>query len=204
MQYVSVEKPISIYKKVPILLCSNFIKPSENEEKIIYEQILKGKEKWKVENNWENYMNSYGVPGELSFNIPSNIFLGDLYKKFIFTLNNHLRTSNLNSFSELIKIRCLNAYDPHYVWNSILNENDNTIMGMYCFFSNQDLKESVQIDFEYKNKLFNYILNKYDLLIFPKEVDYAIRPPLTNKYQVIFNFGISTISNTKKVFIDYI
>jgi hypothetical protein len=204
MQYLNIEKPTLLYQKVPILLFPNFIKPLDNEKKEIYQQILTSKDKWKVENNWKDYMSSYGVPGELSFCIPSTPFSDDLYKKFVFTLNQYLRTPNLNVSDKIIKIRCLNSYDPHYVWNSILNENDNSIVGMYCFFSNEDPEESVQIDFEYKDKLLNYTINEYDLLVFPKEVDYAIRPPLTNTYQVIFNFGINTISNIKKVFIDYI
>lgn len=204
MQYIKIDKPSLIKNKIPILLFSNFIEPSDSERDSIYKKILEGKENWKKENNWVNYMSSYGVPGELSFSIESNEFLDDVYKKFIFTSNQFLRLNNANFNGDIIKIRCLNSYDPHYVWNSILEENEKTVIGMYCFYSEDDETRSVQIDFEYREKLFSYTFKQNDLLIFPRDIDYAIRPPLTNKYQVIFNLGIQSISNTKKIFINYI
>lgn len=204
MQYTKVIEPSPIYNKVPILLSSNFIEPLGSEKKIIYDDILDKKNNWKKEYNWTNYMSSYGVPGDLCVYIKSNSFLDSLYKKFLFLCNQYLKLSGFNQNNDAIKTRCLNAYDPHYVWNSILKENENSVIGMYCFSCDDDYIKSPQIDFEYRGKLYNYTFKQYDLIVFPNSIDYAIRPPLTNKYQVIFNFGIDSISNIKRIFSNYI
>lgn len=206
MQYIKLNDPIIIEKKIPVLLFSNFILPSDEEKIQIYEEVLKNKQIWKKENGWENYMSSYGVPKKLCYEIEPNKFFDDLYHKFIVTSKKYLNKINFYSENKTFNIRCLNSHDPHYVWNSILNENNNSIIGIYCLYSDPEHSKELcaEIDLEYRGKFLNYTLKEYDLLIFPNTIDYALRPPLSKKYQVVVSFGINITSNIKKTFCNYI
>ena len=204
MKYLQLDDPIILEKKFPILLFSDFLSPSPEEKSVIYDKMLKYKDIWKQETNWVDYSASYGVPDKLCYQIESNIFFDDLYHKFTVILEKYLNKFGYQLNNNIFNIRCLNTLDPHYVWNSVSKENTNSIIAVYCFCSEDTKEFSTELDFEYNGKFFTYIMKENDLLIFPNIVDYALRPPLSKKYQVFVNFGVNTSTNLKKIFSNYI
>jgi hypothetical protein len=204
MKYLKLDAPILLEKKVPILLFSNFLSPSPEEKTEIYDKILKYKDIWKNENNWISYFDSFGVPEKLFYQIESNVFFDDLYSKFIITFEKYLNKFGYQLNNRVFNVRCLNTFDPHYMWNSVSKENTNSIIAVYCFCSADTNEFSTELDFEYNGKFFSYMMKENDLLIFPNIVDYALKPPLSKKYQVFVNFGVNTSSNFKKIFSNYI